>query len=393
VFVFTIPWADEWAHIGGFVVSRWIGLAALTAGLLRVAVLPLRGTLSELHCWMFALAAWSGASIFWSLDPESTATRALTYSQLLVLACLTWMLATDRTRVARLLQAYVLGACVSALGTVANLIAGRTFSQFSDMDAPKADRYSIAGMNPNDLGLTLALAIPIILYLMIWSRRSWTAALMHWMQLGLCVIAILLTGSRGSLLAVAPALMILPLTVLRLPHWQRVLAFSVSTATLVSALAVIPRETWLRFFRLGLELTEGTMTLRTRIWAASAALFRDHPFLGVGAAAHATAAAKILGRPLVAHNTFLSALVELGVVGELLLLGLLAVAFHRASQMAGPERTLWILSLVVWLIGVCGITWESSKVTWLLLSLLSAHASAQREPSVAGRRRNPRPVI
>jgi hypothetical protein len=76
-----------------------------------------------------------------------------------------------------------------------------------------------------------------------------------------------------------------------------------------------------------IELTEGTLTHRTVIWAAGMEVFRDHPFLGVGAGAYSPATVKIVNIPLIAHNTFVSVLVELGVFGPPMLLMLLASMF------------------------------------------------------------------
>src|SRR5581483_10849836 len=104
---------------------------------------------------------------------------------------------------------------------------------------------------------------------------------------------------------------------------------------------------------------------------------RTHAWLGVGSSAHPAAVVTIIGRPLVAHNTFLSVLVELGIPGELLLFGLLGAAFFCAWRMTGLERILWVISLVTWCIGVCGGTWEYRKTTWFLISLLVSHAYAR----------------
>lgn len=47
---------------------------------------------------------------------------------------------------------------------------------------------------------------------------------------------------------------------------------------------------------------------------------------------------------------------------------LLAAAFVWA--MAGPQRALWAVMLLVWAIGVTTLTWEHRKVSWLLLALI-----------------------
>jgi len=226
--------------------------------------------------------------------------------------------------------------------------------------------------------LMLAVSIPLCLYLVV-RRKGSLARVLCWLQLVLCLTTILLSGSRGAMLAAMVALVMFPLTVFRLPRWQQLLAGVACAGVIVSSAFLVPPETWRRFLKLGSEISEGTMTHRTQIWAASMEVFRDHAFVGVGSGAHEVAVMPIISRPLVAHNTFLSVLVELGVAGELLLLGLLATAFYSALRMRGLERILWILTLAVWCIGANGGTWEYRKATWFLWSLPTAHAYVRRK--------------
>jgi O-antigen ligase len=388
-FIFVLPWEDTVPLFGGFVISRWLGLLAFGIALLRAGVLAQGQRLAEMHYWMLAFAAWSSASIFWTMDWDSTAARVGTYAQMLVLAWLIWTLTTSEGRVLGLLQSYVFGACICAMGTIANLIAGRSSGQLDGLEGPQvtnSGRYTIEGVNPNDLGLMLALSIPMTLYLLARRKGSLAMTLLCWVQFVLCVTTILLSGSRGSTLAAAVALGMFPFAVVRLPRWQRVLALTACAAALACGAYLVPNDTWQRFFQIGTEMTKGTMTHRTQIWTASMEVFRDHALWGVGSDAHGAAVMNILGRPYGAHNTFLSVLVELGIVGELLLLGLLGAAFHYACRMKGLERALWILTLLTWCIGVCGTTWEYRKTTWFLLSLLVAHFYAQRETGPIGLR-------
>jgi O-antigen ligase len=94
-----------------------------------------------------------------------------------------------------------------------------------------------------------------------------------------------------------------------------------------------------------------------------------------------------------AHNTFLSVLVELGIVGALLLFALLASVLCSALRAGYLERCLWITLLLTWTVGVSALTWEYRKPTWLLFGLAAAHAYARRrdEPVVVYERQ-PRPT-
>jgi O-antigen ligase len=126
------------------------------------------------------------------------------------------------------------------------------------------------------------------------------------------------------------------------------------------------------------ELQEGTLTHRTLIWTAGLDIFRDHALIGTGAGSYGTAVLRAIDRPYVAHNSFLSVLVELGVIGVILFGGLLASMFYSALRMAPRERHFWLAMLITWVVGVSVLTWESRKPTWFLFAMLAAHVHASR---------------
>ncbi len=379
LFAFAVPWSETGFTVHGIEISRWFGLAAL-ALVIFLQRFPARARpIADLHYWMLGFAGWSMASLFWTLDRDTTITRAETYIQLLLFTWVVWVLCTSESRIAGVLQSYVLGTTVIAIGVIENLLTGTTMGQIQGLEGMGTDRYTVNGINPNDLGLMLALSIPMNLYLLARRKsRPWiTVAL--WAQLVLAGTGILLSGSRGSALAASGGVFMLPLILPRLSRPQKAVMAIALAGIVATAISLVPRDTWQRFLDLGADITEGTMTHRTQIWAASGVVFREHPLAGVGSGAHPVAVTSLLGRPLVAHNTYLSALAELGVVGELLLLGMLATAFHCAWKMPRLARTFWILLLATWCIGASDGTLEYTKMTWLLFSLLVAHFYVRRQ--------------
>ena len=381
-FIFAVPWEDAAPMWGGFVIGRWLGLAVFVIVALRIAAARQGRKLAVPHYWMLALVGWAGLSVFWTVDLDSTAVRIGTYLQLLAAVWLIWELAVTRKRVEGLLQSYVFGAGVSSVWAIANFIKGTTAAKLAasmGKNVWETSRYSIYGFNENDLGLMLALSIPMTFYLLA-SRKTPLLAASYWLQLAACVTSILLTGSRGALLAAAVALVMFPLMVSRLPRWprgKRLTAVVTCLAVMACGAYFVPESSWQRVSEIGREITQGTMTHRTVIWSAGVEAFREHAFLGVGAGAYAPAVLKALDIPYVAHNTFLSVLVELGVVGALLLFGLLAGLFYCARRMPRLERNLWTVLLLTWTVGVSALTWEYRKPTWLLFGLLTAHLWAR----------------
>jgi len=337
--------------------------------------------LSTMHYWMISLVGLSMVSLLWTIDWDSTATRIGTYAQLLVVVWLIWELAVVESRILGLMQAYVLGISFASALTIYNFSTGTTAAQLQaarGVEKWEETRYSIMGVNENDLGLMLAMCIPIMIYLVIRTRGS-LIRLFLWGQLVTCIVAILLTGSRGSLISAAIALLMLPLTIGYLTGRHKLAAVLACAGVVVCGVFFIPAGIWARLLGLSTELTKGTLTHRTLIWSAGLAAFRDHPFLGVGSGAFPAAVLRIVDISYVAHNTFLSVLVELGVVGALLLIGLVFSMFYAAFRMLYLERCLWVTVLLSWTVGVMALTWEYRKPTWVMFALLSAHVYARRK--------------
>jgi len=385
-FVFDLPWGEYVPQLGGLVLGTWIGLLAVGVMALRTAVTWRRRILSPLHYWMLSLVAWSALSIFWTLDWDSTVTRVGTYVQLLTMGWLIWELAATEGQVVGLLQAYVFGALFGSIGTIYNFMTGVTAAQLASTIPGKIEwetyRYSFAFVNQDDLGLMLALSLPMVFYLLV-SRKGSLVKLLCWLELAAGITAILLTGSRGGVVAAIIGLAMFPLAVFRMPRCQRVASLVACFGLIACGTYLIPQSSWIRISQFGSELSEGTLTHRTLFWAAGLEVFRNHAFLGVGAGAYGSAILRAVDLPYPAHNTFISVLVELGVIGALLLFALVTSFFYCAKRMRYLERCLWLTLLVTWTIGVSALTWEYRRATWLLFGLAAAHAYARRRDELA----------
>jgi len=379
-FVFVMPFEDYLQVFGG--ISMGLILGTLTVGLvaLRIAITRQYRLLSPLHYWMAAFVAWATCSLFWTIDWNLTATRTGTYLQLLVVVFVIWELATTEARVFGLLRCYVGGALMASLFLLINYMLGLTAREVYEAAGEETwndNRYTIAGLNENDLGLILALSMPIALYLVA-QRKGWWTTSLGWLTLAACVPSLLLTGSRGGLLAASPTLIMLVLVLIRLPYRQKLVALIACGGVFAATMYFVPDRTWDRVFTLTTEFSGGTFTHRRVIWAAGMEVFRDHALLGVGAGAHSAAILQAVDVPYVAHNSFLSVLVELGVIGELILGALLASMVYCVLRLRSSlDRWMWISFLLVWGIGVSALTWEYRKPTWFMFAALAAHAYAR----------------
>ncbi len=376
LFVFVMPWEEAVPLWGGFVISRWIAL--LAGAMLAFAVLGSRHLrrLSPLHAWMLAFVAWCSITLFWTVDQSSTLTRVSTYAQLLLAVWMIWELATSDQRILSLLRAYLLGAMVIAVSTIINFING---TQAADLVAEKGgykyhdERYTMLGVNENDLGLMLALSVPIAIYLMMRNKSKWNGLLCG-THIGVCLTALFLSGSRGGMISTAIGMSLFVVLFSRLARWQRSAVVTLLAAGVAIGISLIPKDTMDRFLGTAAEIQQGTLTHRTTIWSAGLEQFREVPWTGVGAGAYGPSIAKTVDVPIVAHDTYLSVLVETGVPGLVLFLALLAGLYYCASRLDYVDRCLWTVLLLTWSVGVTSLTWEYRKPTWFLFGLLAARA-------------------
>jgi O-antigen ligase len=169
------------------------------------------------------------------------------------------------------------------------------------------------------------------------------------------------------------------------------------------ALFFVPSTSWERLSTTPNEFAQGTLTGRTVIWKAGWELFRSHPFVGIGANAFRVLVSRVLAEPIragndilppapPAHNTFLSVLVEQGVIGFTFFCALLGVLALSVRALPPFPQKLWIVCLGVWVVGVSSLTWEMRKPTWFFFGLLMAQCGSiarrrqtrRHAPSLAG---------
>ena len=381
--VFAIPWENGVVIHGFGTISRVLGVLAAGMALLAILETGTLRTLSVQHIIMSLFFMWASLTYFWSYDQSATAASIYTFIQIFVMVWLVWEFAQTRREQLLLVRAYTAGALVSSVAALAGYFKNTGLN---------SGRYTGMGFNPGDLAFILALAIPISLYLVVLERQKivvWLAGVTT--VLSFC--AIVLTASRGSIIACIPSVVILPLLFPKV-RWGRSLVILVFLALAgVGAWLFMPETSWSRLSTVGSEITSGTLNQRTMIWQIGWQIFGQAPFQGVGSEAFAGTAEHALGLAsdsrtdlgvsasrLVAHNTFFSILLEEGAIGFCLFLALLLALVLSACRLPFIERTFWLCILATWAIGALDLTWEDRKPTWLIFAMLIAAACTKAAP-------------
>jgi len=300
------------------------------------------------------------------MDPQVTYTFLGPATQLLILAILIWQIAPDRRRQLHLMQAFIIGAFIAGLFTVRNYSLGLNTDLYL--------RFRAFLFDPNDLALTLVIGIPIAWHLA--NQEDYVkAAWLNHFYVPIALLAVILTASRGAAIALVIALLIIPFTLPLLSNY-RIITLAVTLAVAIYALtAIVPEYSWQRLASISTELQGGTFGHRLNIWKEGVKLYSQHPVLGVGAGTFYLWMEKMIGTSITAHNTFLSILVEQGLVGFGLLFALILIMISKFRYMPTQTKIFWVILLLTWAIGAFSLTWDLHKVHWLLLGLLASQTT------------------
>ena len=368
VLIFVIPVENSIMITNVGTLGRMVGMAVAVVWLLAVVI---EGELRRpglFHGLVTSYVAWVALSLFWTVDPTETFRTVRTYVQLLVFVFLLWDLYSTPTRIRAGLQAYVLGAYVAIASIVFNLLTGSTGS---------FNRYTVEGFNADTAGLMLALGMPMAWGLGILQTREHRGGLLRWLNLTympLAFLGIALTATRTALISTIPAILFAVASLARLSPGRRLIAGTVAVAGVLAIAPLIPEVSVERFLTTGTEISTGGLGGRGHIWKLGLQTYAQHPVLGVGAGAFKAA----VGIGKVAHNVFISILVELGIVGIALFLGVVGVALANALKHPPWGTRFWLTLLLIWFIGASSLSWERRKLTWLVLTLTAASAAVQQ---------------
>lgn len=239
------------------------------------------------------------------------------------------------------------------------------------------ERVSSGLSDPNNMALCLAITMPVLLV-----DKRWKIRLLI-LPIG---SALLLTGSRGGILAAGGSILVVVAQFLRaflrsparrnlINLLQIICVIGIAT---VVGLSFLPSQLSTRFKTIPSELfSGGTLSLRTILWRTAWSGILHSPFTGYGAGTASTYEDVHVGLAYVVHNIYLSFLLQLGICGFLLFVGALLFSFAGAIKV--NRIAPWLLPTLVGLcIGISSLSWDTSKVLWIVL-VASGSALAERK--------------
>lgn len=363
LFVFTLPLAQatEIPLVGP--ISRLVGFAAMAAGAVAIAARRKVRYLGAVHMTMAGFILWSAITLCWSIAPELTVQRILTYLQLFVVVVLVWEFCEEEASILKLLGAFVLGTIIPA---------GSTMLAFLPGQRTLIERAAVDGFDPNTLPYILALSLPAAYYLIMRDKTPISA--LYRVQMGFAICAVLLSGTAITIVAMAVGLTLVCWTVHIVPIRTRVNAFLVFLMLGGAALLMIPTSMWEHMSQ---ESRNGGITLTSAIDSGIETI-HSIPAGGFGAGSMSADTTHAPANRITATMM----ISETGLVGVACFAAMLGVLFLSAESLSGVTKSFWLTILGVWTVGGLSLNWECTQTAWLLFGLLAAHSACLKRDGV-----------
>lgn len=314
------------------------------------------------------------------------------YMKGFVLTILIYLFVDSRKDIEKLARYYLAGAIIGVLW-----IAWEYFSDTMSGGDEWTKRAAGLRADPNETAMLLVVGIPIAWYFAQQAtHRYWKAA--YYSAVPLIMWGMVLTGSRGGLLALV---LVLVLIIMNKPTVTKSVSAILMLVVIISTAPGVLME---RADKLVDHKRDGSIEGRSDLLFNGLKVVAQNPFLGVGPGniGQAIVAYKYRGNAeahvpdylfgdtfMVAHNLFLEMFGELGLVGGVMFLGIVYYslksywkAHRRGLRKGGSNYTLayaLLTSMAGFLFAGLFLSQGKESVLWFLLGMgLAFPATARR---------------
>ena len=383
---------------GGASITKGAGLLLALAWLAKVATERGAGrTFFQVHPGMtyliLAFLGWGAFSITWSETSTGTVDDLSRYFLNFTVVVISYTAFRRREDINPVLLAWVAGTGFTAAYGLVSSPSGGTDVRLE----------STVG-DPNELAMVLVAGAALSIAYAMTAKESPLLRLGAWSVTALALFSLVLTGSRSGALALAAAVLT---TVLVAGRGSRTKAlFAAAALSMIAVLFFVSFAPPAIKQRITQTLpgqvpnTEG----RSTIWQVGWRMGEDNPIRGVGLGSFETSSIhyvlvpgtlersdQVIDTPKVAHNIYLQLFAELGVVGLIMLLMILAFpivcALRAARNFArdGDERMNLIsravvVALAAFFTSNFFLSSQFDKQLWLLIALGPVLLAISRQP-------------
>jgi putative inorganic carbon (HCO3(-)) transporter len=280
---------------------------------------------------------WATLGLIWAISSSTVITSLTRYVPNFLIFFVLYAAIRDRRDARLLVGVYVLGSAIAAGAAI--VLPAQTFD-----GVPRAGGFF---GDPNDLAAVLVSGLALAAAMTRWKSVPRVVQLGAGIAAVMCLVGILLSVSRGGLVALGVTLVAGACFAGRWRPYLVVATMLVLVVVVGYFIALAPSSA-----RSRLSASSDNSSGRTTIWKVGWREVQHHPITGVGAGNFSIAGTQYLNEPgalidfapdgqglfidrtTVAHNTYLETLAEDGIPGFLLFMGIVVCSLDCARRAA-----------------------------------------------------------
>lgn len=312
---------------------------------------------------MGVYSAWALVTSIFSINAEGAVARWFSFLvPLLVLIYILNRLVTDEKNIRNIMLSFVAGCCIPICIMIYFTMQGVT-GELNRMTAFEQDQ--------NELSVMLSIAASFV-FILLKQNYPKIVNILLVVFLCVCLVAILLTGSRTGLI------IFLAVSIFGLVSFgKKGILWAVLSIIFITPLILpfIPESNIERLLETQEQVSEGDFTGRGYVWERGLTAFHSQNpirmLLGVGYDQFQFLYNQNYGTFTAPHNTYLSVYVELGIIGFLIFLYILFYVFRKTITLCRSNRTLVYLGLFLpIIIAMVTLGLQTRRWLWIILFLI-----------------------
>jgi O-antigen ligase len=321
---------------------------------------------TRLHTLFFFYLFWSSLSYIWTTTPADTAWRLFLLNfYFMIMLIIYWYSINTKQR---LNHAYI--AVFLAIFFLARVV-NYNFGMEIQEGGGESGRYTAYDIGANEMAITLGFGMTFALYISSIYKKIWVRLLILG-TIPAFISASFLTGSRMGFVILLLGLIFGIYQVSRMQFVEKIIVSFAFIVSIGSIIKNIPKELVLRVFSTWDNAKAGNFNEREVIWQIGFDGFKDQPFIGRGVDSF-TRMSNNAHMDLEAHNTYISILVEYGIIGFVLYLSLVFGILFSVLRLKGVDKYFLIILLVQLLFAQLTTNLQDNTILWSFYALMISH--------------------
>lgn len=324
-------------------------------------------TFIDFHFFVLLYILWSSISYVWTTTPEITALRLLAFNfSTLFVFPIFWYHLKNYKNLNQAYLYYLVAIFYLGTVTVSNFNNGIMATHYSG-----SGRFSAYDIGTNEMAIMLSCAITIALYLYTVSKSKITQ-LIAVSSVPIMSYAAFLTGSRTGFITLFVGLLFVIFPLAKAKGAGKLMISAVIVLGVILIAELVPEDLILRIFSTGQSLSTGNLNEREVVWQIGLDAWEEQPFIGRGVDSF-DKMSNHAHMDLEAHNTYLSILVEYGIVGFMLYMSILVSLFFYILKVNGIHKFLMLFLMFQLLVAQMTTNLQDNAILWSTYALMISH--------------------